>query len=70
MFKVKFLRLYDFHIIFLFKKYNKNVKIINEWGECMNKTEPKTLSGFMELYPNEQLMFNKMKNIIESTYKS
>ena len=36
----------------------------------MNKTEPKTLSGFMELYPNEQLMFNKMKNIIESTYKS
>ena len=36
----------------------------------MNKTEPKTLSGFMELYPNEQLMFNKMKNIIENTYKS
>ena len=36
----------------------------------MNKTEPKTLSGFMELYPNEQLMFDKMKNIIIDTYKS
>ena len=36
----------------------------------MNKTEPKTLSGFMELYPNEQVVFNRMKNIIENTYKS
>ncbi len=36
----------------------------------MNKTEPKTLSGFMELYPNEQVLFNSMKSIIESTYKS
>ena len=35
MFNVKFLRLYDFHIIFLFKKYNKNVKIINAFvNEC------------------------------------
>ena len=33
------------------------------------KTEPKTLSGFMELYPSEQLAFNRMLNIIESTYK-
>ena len=36
----------------------------------MNKTEPKTLSGFMELFPQEQLMFNKMKDIIIETYKS
>ena len=36
----------------------------------MNKTEPKTLSGFMELFPQEQLMFNKMKDIIIKTYKS
>ncbi len=28
----------------------------------MNKTEPKTLSGFMELMPQEQLLFNKIKN--------
>ena len=34
----------------------------------MNKTDPKTLSGFMELYPNEQIVFNKMKSIIENTY--
>ena len=36
----------------------------------MNKTEPKTLSGFMELYPNEQLLFDKIKNVIIDTYKS
>ena len=36
----------------------------------MNKTEPKTLSGFMELFPSEQLMFNKMKDTITETYKS
>ena len=36
----------------------------------MNKTEPKTLSGFMELYPEEQIMFDKIKNIIIDTYKS
>lgn len=35
----------------------------------MNKIEPRTLSGFMELYPNEQIMFNKMKSVIEETYK-
>ena len=36
----------------------------------MNKTEPKTLSGFMELMPNEQIMFNKIKDTIIETYKS
>ena len=34
------------------------------------KTEPKTLSGFMELYPNEQVLFDRMKNTIIETYKS
>ena len=34
----------------------------------MPKTEPRTLSGFMELLPNEQILFNKMLKIIEETY--
>ena len=36
----------------------------------MNKTEPKTLSGFMELMPNEQLVFDNIKNTIIDTYRS
>ena len=36
----------------------------------MNKTEPKTLSGFMELYPQEQVVFDRIKNTIIDTYKS
>ena len=36
----------------------------------MNKTEPKTLSGFMELYPNEQLVFDEIKNTIIDIYRS
>ena len=35
----------------------------------MNKTEPKTLSGFMELYPQEQVEFDNIKNTIIDTYK-
>ncbi len=35
----------------------------------MAKTEPRTLSGFMELLPNEQILFNEIKNKIEDTYK-
>lgn len=35
----------------------------------MAKTEPRTLSGFMELLPNEQILFNQMKETIENTYK-
>ena len=35
----------------------------------MNKTEPRTLAGFMELLPNEQILFNQMKSKIESTYQ-
>lgn len=36
----------------------------------MNKVEPRTLPGFMELYPNEQLIFNNIKKVIEETYQS
>ena len=35
----------------------------------MSKTEPRTLSGFMELLPNEQILFNQIKETIENTYK-
>ena len=35
----------------------------------MNKTEPRTLAGFMELLPNEQILFEQMKNTIENTYQ-
>ena len=35
----------------------------------MQKTEPRTLSGFMELLPNEQILFNQIKETIENTYK-
>ena len=35
----------------------------------MNKTEPRTLAGFMELLPNEQILFNQMKSKIENTYQ-
>ena len=36
----------------------------------MNKVEPKTLSGFMELMPSEQILFDKIKNTIEDVYAS
>lgn len=35
----------------------------------MNKTEPRTLAGFMELMPNEQILFEQMKQKIEKTYQ-
>ena len=35
----------------------------------MSKTEPRTLSGFMELLPNEQILFDQMKETIEKSYK-
>lgn len=35
----------------------------------MNKTEPRTLAGFMELLPNEQILFEQMKQTIENTYQ-
>ena len=36
----------------------------------MNKVEPRTLPGFMELMPQDQILFDKIKNIIEETYSS
>ena len=35
----------------------------------MAKVEPRTLSGFMELLPKDQILFNQMMNTIEETYK-
>lgn len=34
-----------------------------------NKTEPRTLAGFMELMPNEQILFEQIKEKIEKTYQ-
>ena len=42
-------------------KLNKLTVNYNKKEENMQKTEPKTLSGFMELLPNEQVLFNQMK---------
>ena len=33
------------------------------------KIKPRTLPGFMELLPNEQILFNKMKETIRTTYE-
>lgn len=35
----------------------------------MNKVEPKTLPGFMELLPNEQVLFNQIQDKIRKTYE-
>lgn len=35
----------------------------------MKKTEPRTLAGFMELLPNEQILFNQMMQTIEKVYQ-
>lgn len=35
----------------------------------MKQTEPRTLAGFMELLPNEQILFEQMKRTIENTYQ-
>lgn len=34
-----------------------------------DKIKPKTLPGFMELLPKEQILFNKMKEIIQKSYE-
>ncbi len=34
------------------------------------KVEPKTLPGFMELNPEDQMAFNRIKKVIEETYQS
>ena len=33
------------------------------------KVEPKTLSDFMELLPEYQILFNKMMDLIRETYE-
>ena len=38
-------------------------------SENTNKVSPKTLPGFMELLPNEQILFNKMKDKIREAYE-
>ena len=35
----------------------------------MERTEPKTLPGFMELLPGEQVLFSQMKETIQKTYE-
>ena len=35
----------------------------------MEKVEPRTLAGFMELLPNDQILFNQIMNTIEETYQ-
>ena len=35
-----------------------------------NKVEPKTLSGFMELMPQDQILFSNIKRTIEEVYAS
>ncbi len=35
-----------------------------------NKVEPRTLPGFMELSPQDQILFNKIKRVIEEVYAS
>lgn len=35
----------------------------------MGKTEPRTLPGFMELLPAEQILFEQMKQTIENSYR-
>ena len=35
----------------------------------MSKVEPRTLPGFMELLPSDQIKFNRIKDIIKNTYE-
>ena len=44
-------------------------KIILKENKIMSKVEPRTLPGFMELLPNEQVLFNQMKEKIQKTYE-
>ena len=43
---------------------------MKERGDIMKeKVEPRTLPGFMELLPQDQIMFNKMVDTIRSVYE-
>ena len=37
--------------------------------ENIKRVEPRTLSGFMELLPQDQIKFNEMLDIIKKTYE-
>lgn len=38
-------------------------------GDFAMKIQPKTLNGFMELLPNDQVLFNQMKDKIQKSYE-
>ena len=57
------------------------LKYIHKWEEeaklytlakkyMIEQIKPKTLPGFMELLPNEQILFNKMRETIQKSYES
>ena len=48
---------------------NENIENNQKGKTIMNKskTEPRTLAGFMELMPNEQILFEQIKQKIEKT---
>jgi len=49
---------------------SKNVRLVAKGGNIMTaKIEPRTLPGFMELLPNEQILFNQMKEKIQKSYE-
>ena len=37
--------------------------------EEIKRVEPRTLSGFMELLPQDQIKFNEIMNVIKETYE-
>ncbi len=43
--------------------------IIRKGVEKMEKIKPRTLSGFMELLPTDQIIFNKMIKVLEEVYE-
>ena len=38
-------------------------------NELVNKVSPRTLTGFMELLPSDQILFNSMKDTIKNSYE-
>ena len=61
-------------ILLLKKKFFITIYAFEQSEKGMNlkmseKVLPKTLPGFMELLPNEQILFNEMKEKIQKTYE-
>ncbi|MBP3631177.1 MAG: ATP phosphoribosyltransferase regulatory subunit, partial [Clostridia bacterium] len=44
--------------------------MINKFKENKNMIEPRTLPGFMQLLPEDQILFNKVKDVIQRNYES